>query len=72
MVRELSANDTRQTYLRAKLSKRDGDFWVEAFDVQDSSMLNVLAQSDALIVRTPSAPAAKAGDRVEVIPLDGH
>jgi len=72
LARELPANDTRQTYLRAKLSKRDGDFWVDAFDVQDSSMLNVLSQADALIVRAPNAPAAKAGDRVEVIPLDGH
>ena len=35
-------------------------------------MLSVLAQASALIVRAPNAPAAKAGERVDVIPLDGH
>jgi molybdopterin molybdotransferase len=72
LVRDLPANDTRQTYLRARLSQRDGEYWAEAFAVQDSSMLTVLAQADALIVRPPGAPAAKAGERVDVIPLDGH
>ena len=72
LVRDLPANDTRQTYLRARLSQRDGEYWAEAFAVQDSSMLTVLAQADALIVRPPDAPAAKAGERVDVIPLDGH
>jgi molybdopterin biosynthesis enzyme len=31
-----------------------------------------LAQADALIIRPPNAPAAKAGERVDVIQLDGH
>jgi molybdopterin biosynthesis enzyme len=35
-------------------------------------MLTTMAQVDALIVRAPDAPAAKAGERVDVIPLDGH
>jgi molybdopterin molybdotransferase len=72
LVRELPANDTRQSYLRAKLSQREGEYWADAFDAQDSSMLSVLAQADALIVRAPYAPAAQAGARVDVIPLDGH
>jgi len=65
----LGANDTRQDYVRAKLSTRDGEPWVEAFTVQDSSMLSALATADALIVRAPHAPAAAAGERVAVIPL---
>jgi len=72
LARELPANDTRQSYLRAKLSQRDGEYWADAFDLQDSSMLTTLAQADALIVRAPGAPAAKAGERVDVIQLDGH
>ena len=72
LARELPANDTRQSYLRAKLSQRGGELWADAFDAQDSSMLSVLAQANALIVRAPNAPAAKAGERVDVIPLDGH
>jgi molybdopterin molybdotransferase len=43
---------------------------VEAFTIQDSSMLSVLAKADALIVRTPNAPAAKAGDPVRILPLE--
>ena len=65
----LGANDTRQDYVRARLSERDGERWVEAFAVQDSSMLSALAGADALIVRAPHAPALAEGERVAVIPL---
>ncbi|MDE2183997.1 MAG: molybdopterin molybdotransferase MoeA [Alphaproteobacteria bacterium] len=70
--RPLGANDARQTYLRARLSQANGELWVDAFDVQDSSMLSTLAQADALIVRPPHAAPAAPGDHVDVIPLDGH
>jgi molybdopterin biosynthesis enzyme len=33
-------------------------------------MQRTLAFSDCLIVRAPFAPAAAAGERVEVLPLD--
>jgi molybdopterin molybdotransferase len=69
MAGPLGANDTRQDYVRARLSERDGERWVEAFAVQDSSMLSALAGADALIVRAPHAPALAQGERVEVIPL---
>jgi molybdopterin molybdotransferase len=72
LVRDLPANDARQDYMRAKLTRQSGECWAEAFAVQDSSMLTTMAQVDALIVRAPDAPAAKAGERVDVIPLDGH
>jgi molybdopterin molybdotransferase len=65
----LGANDTRQDYVRAKFSTRDGESWVEAFTIQDSSMLSALATADALIVRAPHAPAAAEGERVAVIAL---
>ena len=69
LARPLAANDLRQDYVRAKLAWRDGEPWVEAFAVQDSSMLSALADADALIVRAPHAPAAGEGARVEVIVL---
>jgi len=72
LKRPLAASDARQSYLRARLSQEAGETWVDAFDLQDSSVLSTLAQADALIVRPPDAPAAKLGDRVEVIPLDGY
>lgn len=69
---DLPANDDRQTYIRAKLVLDGGEVWAEPFEIQDSSMLSVLAKADALVVRSPNAPAASAGDRTEIIPLDGY
>ena len=40
-----------------------------AFDVQDSSMMATLTAADCLIVRPPHAPAAAAGERVQILPL---
>lgn len=70
LTRPLPANDQRQDYLRAQTEIRDGDLWVEAFPIQDSSMLSVFAKADALIVRTPHAFALEAGVKVEVLLLD--
>jgi molybdopterin molybdotransferase len=68
----LGANDRRQDYLRAKLTRAaDGTLEVEPFRVQDSSMMSVLAAADCLVVRMPHAPAAAAGDWVDAIPLLG-
>ena len=70
LSRALPANDTRQDYIRAKLELRDGEYWVEAFAVQDSSMLSSLAEAGALIIRAPHAQALDAGARVDIISLD--
>jgi molybdopterin molybdotransferase len=70
LIRDLPANDQRQDYLRARTEIRDGDLCVEAFTIQDSSMLSILAKANALIVRTPNVPAAKAGDPVSILPLE--
>ena len=69
---DLGKNDQRQDYLRARLS-RDGAGRAVAtpFSRQDSSMLATLAHADCLIVRPPHAPPARAGDTVDVIPLEG-
>ena len=70
LSRALPANDTRQDYIRAKLELRDGEYWVEAFPVQDSSMMSSLAEAGALIIRAPHAQALDAGARVDIISLD--
>jgi molybdopterin molybdotransferase len=68
----LAENDERQDYLRGALaSDENGELLVTPFTRQDSSMLNMLAQADCLVVRPPNAPAVAAGDRVPVIPLPG-
>jgi molybdopterin molybdotransferase len=67
----LAANDRRQDYLRATLSRAaDGTLEARPFPLQDSSMMSLLARSDCLVIREPHAPAAAAGDTVEIIPLD--
>jgi molybdopterin molybdotransferase len=64
----LAANDRRQDYLRARLA-RAADSVEEAlpFDVQDSSMMRLLAAADCLILRLPHAPAAAVGETVPII-----
>ena len=57
--------------MRARLVVRDGEYWTEAFPIQDSAVLSTLAAADALIVRPPNAPPADAGARVDVLPLVG-
>ena len=71
--RDLPANDTRQDYMRARLERGpDGELVATAEHRQDSSMLATLAASEALIVRAPYAPAAKAGARCRIIRLDRY
>ena len=67
---DVKENDQREDYVRAKLTRgADGALTVEPHKVQDSSMLSVLAWSDALLVRPTHDPAHKAGDIVQVIDL---
>lgn len=70
---DLPANDLRQDYLRATLQRDDvsGQHIVTPFARQDSSMIRLLARADALVVRPPYAPAAKAGEQVDIIRLAG-
>ena len=68
---DLPANDHRADHLRARLTlDADGTPVVTAFGRQDSAMLRVLAESDALILRPPHAPAAAAGAIVPIVRLD--
>jgi molybdopterin molybdotransferase len=67
---DLPANDRREDYLRATLTRgADGETVATPFAKQDSSMLSLLAAADGLVVRAPHAPPAAAGERVEVVPL---
>lgn len=68
----MKANDQRQDYLRATLTRdAEGALVATPFPKQDSAMLSLIAKADALIVRAPHAPAAKAGDMTEIVPLAG-
>lgn len=71
LTQAMSGNDRREDYVRAKLAAAPGTgLNVTPYPVQDSSMMSVFADSDALIRRAPHAPPVEAGDIVEVVTLD--
>jgi molybdopterin molybdotransferase len=66
----LRGNDSRQDYLRATLRGNDSGLPVATpFEIQDSSLLRILAQSQCLIIREPHATPAAAGDVCRIIRL---
>ena len=65
----MAANDARQDYVRAVTSQGSHGLVATPFDIQDSSMLKTLADSNGLIIRPPFAPAAPAGTPVQVLML---
>lgn len=65
----MKANDVREDYVRATLTRLDGELIVSPFPVQDSGMLRTLAQADALIKRPSCQAALEAGATVEIIRL---
>ena len=66
----LAANAARQDYLRARAVATPAGWALTPFAAQDSAMLQVLADADALIVRAPGAVAVAAGAAVEFVALD--
>lgn len=58
-------NGPREHYMRARMT----DAGLVIADNQDSSLLSVLAQSDALVVRTPNDGPLDIGAEVEYLPL---
>ncbi len=69
LAQALPANGSREHWMRAKLSHADGGVTVAPYRDQDSSLVSVFAMSDALMRRLAGAPAAAAGEVVEVLPL---
>ena len=61
----LPANGPREHYMRAQLTP-DG---IRPFERQDSALLGVLAQADALLIRPIKDRARQAGEQVEYIAL---
>ncbi len=68
--RDLKPNGDRQDYMRASLERRpDGTLVATPFRKQDSAVLSGMAAADCLAIRPPHAPAAMAGDRIDVLPF---
>lgn len=67
---DLRANDARQDYLRADLTRDSAGILVATpHQRQDSAVVSGLAAASAFVVRPPHAPAARAGDTVTVMAL---
>jgi molybdopterin molybdotransferase len=65
----LGPNGDRQDYMRATLSIGERGPVVTPHPIQDSSMLLVLARSDALLVRAPMEAAQEVGSPCRIIKL---
>ena len=61
----LPANGPREHYMRARLTEAG----LKAEDKQDSSLLSILAHSDALLVRPAHDPARETGEMVAYLPV---
>ena len=70
LAEPLAANGPREHWMRAKLDFADGGILVRPYRDQDSSLITVFAGADALLKRSPGAPAADAGEVVEVSLLE--
>ena len=67
----LPANGAREHWMRARLSIDQGGVLVALpLGDQDSSLVTVFAEADALLVRVPNALPVAVGDRVEVLRLE--
>ena len=63
-----AANDERTDFLRASLAKDAGGRLVATpFPVQDSSMIDILAKANCLVIRDAYAPEAEAGNTCAII-----
>ncbi|MDE2363870.1 MAG: molybdopterin molybdotransferase MoeA [Hyphomicrobiales bacterium] len=68
---DIKANDQRMDFLRATLTTdAQGRVVATPHALQDSSLLSVFSKSQALLLRAPHAPAAKAGDQCRIIRLE--
>jgi len=65
LAHAIDKNGPREHYMRANL-KHDG---LHVFSSQDSSLMSVLSQASALVVRPPNDGKRPAGDTVEYVPL---
>ncbi len=65
LAEPLSANGPREHYMRAVVDENG----IRACADQDSSLLSILAQANALLVRPPEDPALPSGAKVHYLPL---
>jgi molybdopterin molybdotransferase len=66
---DLPANGPRAHYMRAQVTETDGAPMIRAFDHQDSALLKVLADANALLLRPVADGPVAAGSSVPYLPI---
>ena len=69
LAQAVEANGPRAHYMRARLIAGPGLPGILAFERQDSSLLSVLAEADALLIRPVGDIARAAGEEVSYLPI---
>jgi molybdopterin molybdotransferase len=69
LAMDLPANGPRAHYMRARLNRETMLPSITPFDRQDSALLSILGQADALLIRPASDAARGAGSTVPYLPL---
>ena len=65
----VAATGPREHYMRATLDRAGGALRIRPFDRQDSALMSILSQADALLVRPAGDGPRAAGDRVEYVAI---
>jgi len=69
LTHDLPANGPRAHYMRAQITENENGREINAFDRQDSALLTVLSDANALLIRPVDCPALEAGTSVKSIQL---
>ena len=69
LAEAVGPNGPRSHYMRARLTAGPALPLVTPFAHQDSALLRILTEADALLIRPASDPARAAGHEVDVLPL---
>lgn len=63
------ANGPRSHYMRARLSVVDGAQTITPFERQDSALLSILTEAEALLIRPMNDPARRTGEMLNYISI---
>lgn len=66
---DLPANGPRAHYMRSRLDLEAGRVTIRPFERQDSALLTILSEAEALLVRPVGDAPRRAGEQVEYLPL---
>jgi molybdopterin molybdotransferase len=69
LAADLPANGPRAHYMRARLEPGDNLPQIHAFEAQDSALMSVLSQANALLFRPIADGPRRRGDTVQYLPI---